>query len=102
MKAKRATKQSLAQKQRWAKHRKREEALKQTRAKNARAKQLLNTLLADVDVSAIEAASLPAPMEHNITLDFLGVRFLQCVVESDAFRGKVRDALQQFDAQMKA
>lgn len=73
----------------------------QDRAKSARAKRLLNVLLADVTIEATIDGSLPAT-EHNVTLDFLGIRFLQHVVQSDTFREKVRVALQQFDEQMKS
>jgi len=94
---KQPSKQSLAQKQRWALRKKQEASQRQTHAEATRAKQLLNTLLHKVSES--EVTPLPAT-EHNVALDFLGLRFLQCVIESDTFRAKVQQALRQFDAQM--
>lgn len=81
----------------------REKNARSARAKSARAKQILNQLIYDLLnregslLITMEAAAIP-----NFSLDFLGLRFLQAVVESGTFREKVRQALRQCREQLVA
>lgn len=82
--------------------RKQEEArAKADREQAARAKVLLNNLIYDLNYDHVGAAS-PPDQTPNVSLDFVSLTFLRNVVESDAYRAKVQEAIRQLDEQMVA